>query len=93
MKLLWLLVIAAALFGSAQMHAQDPNRVLLERAGNTSKYKGSDVVVIYDSTDVDVQSSGLSYVTMHKLVKVLTGKGALRRSKFASFVSIGRMVR
>ncbi|MBE0644476.1 MAG: DUF3857 and transglutaminase domain-containing protein [Bacteroidetes bacterium] len=47
------------------------------RASTTGKdYPAADVVVLYDSTDVDVQESGLSYVRMHKLVKVLTAKGA-----------------
>ncbi|MFZ1731253.1 MAG: DUF3857 and transglutaminase domain-containing protein [Bacteroidota bacterium] len=55
---------------------QDCNIDHLRKAAAGDEYPGADVVVLYDSTDVDVQESGLSYVRMHKLVKVLTGKGA-----------------
>ncbi len=55
---------------------QDANLDVLRSAGTDTDYPNADVVVLYDSTDVDVQDSGLSYVRMHKLVKVLTGKGA-----------------
>ncbi|MFA6233463.1 MAG: DUF3857 and transglutaminase domain-containing protein [Bacteroidota bacterium] len=55
---------------------QDSNIDHIRKAASGNDYPGADVVVLYDSTDVDVQDSGLSYVRMHKLVKVLTGKGA-----------------
>ncbi len=55
---------------------QDGNLDHLSRPVSEKDYPGADVVVLYDSTDVDVMDSGLSYVRMHKLTKVLTGKGA-----------------
>ena len=51
-------------------------RDLIEKAGTTEDYPGSHNLIIFDSTDVNVQPSGLSYVNMHKLVKVLTPSGA-----------------
>ncbi len=57
--------------------AQDPNIERLRTAGDAAAFPGADVAVVYDSTDVDVQPTGLSYVTMHKLVKILTVAGAL----------------
>ena len=54
----------------------DPNIALLKTVGGTAAYPGASTVVIYDSTDVDVQDSGLSYVVMHRLTKALTGAGA-----------------
>ncbi len=52
---------------------KDPNRELIEK---TKEYPNADVVVLYDSTEVDVKESGLSRVEMHKLTKILTWKGA-----------------
>jgi len=57
------------------LHA-NPYSDLIQKAGNAADYPGSDIVTIFDSTTVDVQESGLSYVDMHKLFKVLTPKGA-----------------
>ena len=52
-----------------------PVRTLIKKAGSTSKYPGAGYVVIFDSTKVDMQESGLSYFNEHKLIKVLTPKG------------------
>ncbi len=57
--------------------ATDPLRSLIDRAGDGSKYPGEQEVTVFDSTYVDVQESGLTYVTAHTLTKVLTAKGAL----------------
>ncbi|MBN1448361.1 MAG: DUF3857 and transglutaminase domain-containing protein [Bacteroidetes bacterium] len=54
----------------------DDNRTRIAATGDPAAYPGADIVVVYDSTDVDVQDSGLSYVRMHRVVKVLTEKGA-----------------
>ena len=43
----------------------DDNTSRLRSCGDASQYPNADVVVVYDSTDVDVQDSGLSYVHMH----------------------------
>jgi len=55
----------------------DPNLLHIEEAGKQSWYGSADMLVIYDSTSVDVQETGLSYVHMRKLTKALTPKGAL----------------
>jgi hypothetical protein len=52
-----------------------PVRTLIKKAGSISKYPGAGYVVIFDSTKVDMQESGLSYFNEHKLIKVLTPKG------------------
>jgi hypothetical protein len=65
------------LFPTPPLRAQeDSNLDHLRQPVSEKDYPGADVVVLYDSTDVDVMDSGLSYVRMHKLTKVLTGKGA-----------------
>jgi hypothetical protein len=52
-----------------------PVRTLIKKTGSISKYPGAGYVVIFDSTKVDMQESGLSYFNEHKLIKVLTPKG------------------
>ncbi len=58
----------------------DPINNLIENSGNSEDYPGSDLLVIFDSTTVDVQESGLSYVNEHQLFKILTAKGAKQKS-------------
>lgn len=71
------LFILLALLLPGMLAAQnDPNKDRL-RASEGDWYGKADMLVVYDSMSVDVQESGLSYVTMHKLVRVLTAKGAL----------------
>lgn len=65
-----------ALVAAPRLMAQDANLLTLRSAPEAKDHPGADVVVLYDSTDVDVMDSGLSYVRMHKLTKVLTEKGA-----------------
>jgi hypothetical protein len=43
-------------------------------------YPGANVVVVFDSTVADVQETGLTFVEMHRLYKVLTPAGALQMS-------------
>jgi transglutaminase-like putative cysteine protease len=49
---------------------------LLSRAGNAKDYSGSGYMLVYDSTKVDVQETGLSYYVSSTLYKVLTPSGA-----------------
>lgn len=49
---------------------------LVKHSGTSVDYPGQNQVIIFDSTSVDVQASGLSYIYTHKLFKVLTQKGA-----------------
>ena len=54
----------------------DPQiKELLKQSGSTKEYPGKSELLIFDSTRVDVQESGLSYVHIHKLIKVLNTKG------------------
>lgn len=59
----------------------NPNiKKLIAASGSASDYPGANVLVIIDSTNVDAQESGLSYVNRHQLFKVLTQNGANRLS-------------
>jgi hypothetical protein len=47
---------------------------LIKTAGDASKYPNSPVLVIFDSTRVEVMESGLSHFHLHLLYKALTEK-------------------
>lgn len=49
---------------------------LIAKAGDSKTFPNSDVVVIFDSTSVQMQPTGLSYYQMHQLTKILTAEGA-----------------
>jgi hypothetical protein len=49
---------------------------VIQNAGDAEDYPNSDYLVVFDSTKVDVQESGLSYRNYHTLFKVLTPEGA-----------------
>lgn len=49
---------------------------IIKKAGCSNDFPNADLLMIFDSTDVDVQKSGLSYVNTHTLYKVLTTSGA-----------------
>ncbi len=51
---------------------------LIKDAGCSDNFPNSDVLIIFDSTTVDMQESGLSYYNTHTLYKVLTTSGAKR---------------
>ena len=71
-KLLFILI-----FGTCfSVTAQTDYWPLIGKAGAGQPFSGQDQVVIFDSTLVDVQESGLSYVLNHTLTKVLTARGA-----------------
>jgi hypothetical protein len=54
----------------------DEIRLALHKAA-TKEYPSDKVLVVFDSTRVDVEPSGLSKVYMHQLFKILNAKGAL----------------
>lgn len=74
------------LFLSDFLIAQENRHIfdLIKKAGERDDYSTSDILVIFDSTKVDVKESGLSYVTNRTLTKILTPKGAkeMRTVKF-----------
>lgn len=49
---------------------------LIKKAGCSKDFPDADLLTVFDSTDVDVQESGLSYINNHTLYKVLTSSGA-----------------
>ncbi|PLX10596.1 MAG: transglutaminase [Marinilabiliales bacterium] len=49
---------------------------LIKKAGTSTQFPGHPSLVVFDSTMVDVQESGLSYITKHLAYKVLTNEGA-----------------
>ena len=53
---------------------------LIKNSGNIKDYPNSNLLTIFDSTKVDVQESGLSYIYTHQLYKILTARGALSKS-------------
>ena len=49
---------------------------LIKESGDSNDYPNSNLLIIFDSTDVDMQENGLSYYNTHTLYKVLTTVGA-----------------
>jgi len=49
----------------------------ISQAGTSLDFPNDNVLLIFDSTHVDVQETGLSFYNMHRLYKVLTQHGAL----------------
>ena len=67
-SILFMMVI----FGGQSQNYQN----ILAQVGDADKYPDSPLVVIFDSTSVEMQPSGLSYYQMHTFTKVLTTQGA-----------------
>lgn len=53
---------------------------LINKAGDASDYPDANLLVVFDSTKVIVQETGLSYIYTHKLFKIFTPKGAKNKS-------------
>ena len=49
---------------------------LLRKAGSSKNYPKAEYILVYDSTRVDVQETGLSYFINSRLYKILTPEGA-----------------
>ncbi|HNX86883.1 MAG TPA: DUF3857 and transglutaminase domain-containing protein [Bacteroidales bacterium] len=69
--ILWLVFLTWPAF------SQDPVRDLLKKAEASGGSSNNNLLVLFDSTQVDMQESGLTYVVNRSLKKALTGKGAL----------------
>jgi hypothetical protein len=54
-----------------------PMQDLIKNSGDSKIYPNDNLLVIFDSTIVDVKETGLSYVATHTLTKILNYKGAL----------------
>ncbi len=65
-----LILLCTTLWVQAVPHAY------IQNAGTAADYPNADYLVVFDSTQVDVKESGLSYNNMHSLIKVFTKEGA-----------------
>jgi hypothetical protein len=75
--LLALILALVSITGYAQFQTAD-RRPLTADQINPADYPGANVVVVFDSTIANVQETGLTYVNMHRLYKVMTPAGALQ---------------
>ena len=66
-----LLILSAIIFGFTIVQAQSVTDLIAR-----SSYPGTGMVVVFDSTRVQVEESGLSHVFTHRLYKVQTAAGA-----------------
>jgi hypothetical protein len=57
--------------------ANNPIQDLIRTAGDATTYPNENLIIVFDSTRVDVKESGLSYIRTHTLYKVLNYKGSL----------------
>ncbi len=58
------------------MYGQTDIQQQIAKSGGASDYKGAHELTIFDSTNVFVKESGLSYVHVHSLTKILDEQGA-----------------
>ena len=70
-----ILIIAVIILFGGKSNA-GPIHDLIAKAGDASKFPNDALLVIFDSTLVDMQESGLTFVVTHNLSKVLNSKGA-----------------
>jgi hypothetical protein len=71
-------ILAALLLSAAAVCAQDdPYRDIIDEVSG-GIYEEADVGVVFDSTLIRVEDSGLSHVTDHRLLKILSWAGARR---------------
>jgi transglutaminase-like putative cysteine protease len=72
------ILVALTLLAAAAIAQDDPYRSLIDEIGSDGIYKDAAVAVVFDSTKILVENSGLSHVTNHRLLKVLSWDGARR---------------
>jgi len=71
-------ILPLILFGvTLNAYPGEPVKELLKKTADVSKYAGDHLVILFDSTLVDVQESGLTYVWNHTLTRVLDARGGL----------------
>ena len=71
-----ILIIISMIFLGMNIHA-GPIQDLITKSGDAVKYPNDARLVVFDSTLVNMQESGLTYVVIHTLSKVLNPQGAL----------------
>jgi len=71
---------------------------LIKKAGTSANYPGSNALIVFDSTDVEIMETGLSYVNRHQVYKILTKVGAKELNvikfdydPFSAFVEIQKV--
>lgn len=74
MKSKFILTIFVFLLAQSLISSNIPD--LIKESGCSNDFPDADLLMIFDSTDVDVQETGLSYINTHTLYKVLTSSGA-----------------
>jgi len=76
--------LAAAMTMLWTFAAASPYQDLIKATGSSEDWDNHDVVMVFDSTWVDVDTTGLSHKRVHTLAKVLTPKGVaqLRAARF-----------
>lgn len=72
-----IILLLSFVITAAGAFASDPVKEALAKAGDASSFPGDDQLVVFDSMSVDMQESGLTYVTVHTLTKALTARGAM----------------
>lgn len=72
-------LILLSVFVAANMFA-NPVSKIIKNAGTAKDYPGANRLIIFDTTKVDMQNTGLSYFKTYTLHKVLTEKGAMQLS-------------
>jgi transglutaminase-like putative cysteine protease len=75
-KPLLFMLVASWVLLPLTARADDPYRALIDEIGTDGIYKDANLAIVFDSTFTDVEASGLSHVTNHKLIKVLSWDGA-----------------
>src|SRR5665648_71797 len=74
MKKISLLILTVLVMVSAAFAG--PYDDLIKKAGDKINFPGSNLLVLFDSTHVDMMETGLSHNYIHRLYKVLTSEGA-----------------
>jgi len=74
MKFITLLILQS--FFAISVSFAGPFDTLIKNAGDKKSFPGSNVLVVFDSTRVEMMETGLSHNYIHRLYKVLTPEGA-----------------
>ena len=75
-----IILVLATFFIAISLNANPQMKDLIKKSGDANTYPGKSELIIFDSTLVAVQGSGLSYVNIHKLTKILTNDGAKKNA-------------
>jgi transglutaminase-like putative cysteine protease len=71
-----ILLVFLLLLSAVSIVIAGPFDDLIKNAGDKKAFPGSGVLVVFDSTHVDMMESGLSHSYIHRLYKILTPEGA-----------------